>query len=42
MNQEIGKRFPDLELPDEEGKNVKLSELSGGFPLIVAFYRAYW
>ena len=41
MNQEIGKRFPDLELPNEEGKKVKLSELAAGFPLIVVFYRGF-
>ena len=42
MNQEIGKRFPDLELPDQDNKRVKLSELGGGQPLIVSFYRGYW
>ncbi|MGH7774929.1 MAG: hypothetical protein ACREQA_22105 [Candidatus Binatia bacterium] len=42
MNQAIGKRFPDLELPDQGGQIVKLSEIAGKFPLIVAFYRGYW
>jgi peroxiredoxin len=42
MNQTIGKRFPDLELPDQDGQKVKLSEIAGKFPLIVIFYRGYW
>lgn len=42
MNQVIGKTFPDLALPDHDGVVVKLSEISGGFPLILAFYRGYW
>ncbi len=42
MNQEIGKRFPDLELPDQDNNKVKLSAISNGQPLIVSFYRGYW
>jgi len=42
MNQKIGGRFPDLELPDHDGQKVKLSDIAGGFPLIVIFYRGYW
>lgn len=42
MNQAIGKKFPDLELPDHEGQLVKLSQIAGKFPLIVVFYRGYW
>ena len=42
MNQAIGKGFPDLELPDQDGQIVKLSEIAGKFPLIVVFYRGYW
>lgn len=42
MNQKIGSRFPDLELPDYEGKPVRLSQITEGFPLIVDFYRGYW
>ena len=38
----IGKRFPDLVLPDHRKQPVKLSELASGFPLIVSFYRGYW
>ena len=42
MNQEIGKRFPDLELPDQDNNKVKLSAMSNGQPLIVSFYRGHW
>ncbi len=42
MNQEIGKRFPDLELPDQDNNKVKLSAISIGQPLIVTFYRGHW
>ena len=38
----VGKRFPDLELPDHLGKPIRLSALAGEFPLIVSFYRGYW
>jgi peroxiredoxin len=38
----IGRRFPDLELPDHRGQPVRLSKLADGFPLIVSFYRGYW
>lgn len=44
MDQElaIGRRFPDLELPDHKATPVRLSMLAGGFPLILSFYRGYW
>ncbi|NIO09659.1 MAG: redoxin domain-containing protein [Deltaproteobacteria bacterium] len=42
MNQEIGKRFPDLELPDQDNNRVKLSAISNGQPVMVSFYRGYW
>jgi peroxiredoxin len=42
MNQVIGQKFPDFELPDQDGQPVKLSELIGKFPLILTFYRGYW
>lgn len=42
MNQAIGKRFPDFELPDQEGQLVRLSQIAGKFPLILSFYRGYW
>jgi peroxiredoxin len=42
MNQSIGGRFPDFELPDHDGNAVKLSQIAGNFPLILTFYRGYW
>ena len=38
----IGGHLPDLELPDHRRVPVRLSELAGGYPLIVSFYRGYW
>jgi peroxiredoxin len=38
----VGKRFPDLELPDHRRQPVRLSGLADGFPLILSFYRGYW
>ena len=42
MNQTIGGRFPDFELPDQDDQRVKLSAIAGKFPLLVIFYRGYW
>lgn len=42
MNLKIGQRFPDIELPDQDGQPAKLSELAGKFPFILSFYRGYW
>ena len=38
----IGKRFPDLVLPDTKNQPVTLSEFAHGFPFILSFYRGYW
>ena len=42
MNLAIGQKFPDLELPDQDGQSAKLSVLVGKFPCILTFYRGYW
>lgn len=42
MNLSIGQRFPDFELPDQNGEIVKLSELVGKSPFILSFYRGFW
>ena len=42
MNLVIGKAFPNLELVDQDKKQLRLSEIAGNFPLIVVFYRGYW
>jgi peroxiredoxin len=41
-NLVIGKRFPDLTLPNHKQERIKLTELADGFPLILSFYRGYW
>ncbi|HKA09264.1 MAG TPA: hypothetical protein VKI99_02215 [Candidatus Dormibacteraeota bacterium] len=44
MNPELtpGKRFPDVELHDHGGHKRRLSELAGGDPLLLNFYRGWW
>jgi peroxiredoxin len=42
MKLMIGQRFPDFELQDHDSQPVKLSQLAGKFPLVLAFYRGYW
>jgi peroxiredoxin len=42
MNQSIGRRFPDIELLDQDSQMVQLSLLVGKFPFILSFYRGYW
>jgi peroxiredoxin len=34
-----GATFPDIELPDWQGKMQKLSDLQGPDPMVVVFYR---
>jgi peroxiredoxin len=38
----VGDRAPDFELPDANGKKVKLSELISRGPVIVTWYRGGW
>lgn len=44
MNAELvpGRRFPDLDLPDHTGHVRRLSELAGGDPVAINFYRGWW
>jgi len=42
MNLSIGQRFPDFELPGQDGQMVKLSEAVGKLPFVLSFYRGYW
>lgn len=37
-----GARFPDLVLPDHVGNERRLSDLAGGNPLLLHFYRGWW
>jgi peroxiredoxin len=38
----LGSEFPDIELPDHNGEQVKLSSLMRGFPAVVVFSRGYY
>src|SRR5437764_11212813 len=37
-----GARFPDVELPDHAGNLRRLSELAGGDPFVLHFFRGFW
>ncbi len=37
-----GNRFPDLKLADHSCHQRQLSELAGGDPVILNFYRGWW
>jgi peroxiredoxin len=38
----IGGKFPDLRLPDHDGRPTRLSEIAGKFPVVLTFYRGWW
>jgi peroxiredoxin len=38
----IGGTFPDLRLPETTGKELALSEIARGQPLVLAFVRGWW
>jgi peroxiredoxin len=38
----VGDKAPDFSLPNGDGKEVKLSELTSKSPLLLVFYRGYW
>ena len=38
----IAEVLPDLELPDHAGRTRRLSELVGGDPAVVQFFRGWW
>jgi peroxiredoxin len=37
-----GEKFPDIELPNQNGELTKLSGLMRGFPIVVVFSRGYY
>ena len=37
-----GERFPDIELPDHAGNLRRLSDLVGGDPALINFFRGFW
>ena len=38
----MGAAFPDVELPNESGVAVRLSEIATSQPLILALSRGWW
>lgn len=38
----VGDKAPDFSLPNGDGKEVRLSELTSKGPLLLVFYRGYW
>ena len=38
----VGNTFLEFELPDQDGKSQKLSELIRGFPTVLIFSRGYY
>jgi len=40
MSVEVGQKAPDFELPDQEGKSVRLSDFRGRMNVVLAFYPA--
>jgi peroxiredoxin len=38
----VGEQFPDFELLDQAGNRRRLSQLVGGDPTVVQFYRGWW
>ena len=39
---QVGNRFPDFELPDQDGEMRQLSNLIRGFPTVLIFSRGYY
>ena len=37
-----GNPFPDIRLPETTGRELALSEIAGGRPLVLAFVRGWW
>ena len=38
----VGDKAPDFSLPNGDGKEVRLSELTSRSPVLLVFYRGYW
>jgi peroxiredoxin len=37
-----GSKFPNFQLPDQDGNALKLSQHMRGWPTVVVFYRGIW
>lgn len=42
LNLQAGDAFPDHRMLDDTGATVSISEVAGGQPLFLAFYRGPW
>ena len=42
LKYQVGQQFPSLSLIDDREQEASISELAGGQPLILAFYRGPW
>ncbi len=42
LKYQVGQQFPSLSLINDREQEVSISELAGGQPLILAFYRGPW
>ena len=38
----VGNPFPDITLPETTGRELALSEIAAGRPLLLAFVRGWW
>ena len=42
LKYQVGQQFPSLSLIDDRKQEVSITELAGGQPLVLAFYRGPW
>ncbi len=42
LNLNVGDTFPDQAMIDDTGASVSISEIAGGRPLFLAFFRGPW
>ncbi len=42
LSLRVGERVLDLELPDQAGNARRLSDLAGGDPVLLQFFRGWW
>ncbi len=42
LQYEVGQKFPSVRLVDDRENERSIEELSGGRPLLLAFYRGPW
>lgn len=42
LNVDVGAQFPDVTMLDHDAKATTISEVAGGRPLFLAFFRGPW